>query len=264
MAKHRKRKKQNFLTKRFLKWLGVLTGLSAIVVFWAYFGLYGKICSELSTFLADFGFAIENVIIEGCEKVDVNIVHRHLAAVNNPCIFSLDIEGIRKDLEAFPWIRSAIVQRKLPSTLYIRVAERLPIALWQNQHDLQLIDAEGALLGTEFVEQFAHLPMVVGEGAPQIAASLVSILEQFPQLHQRFISATWIGNRRWDIFLSEKICVRLPEGNEEGALRFLDTLQKNEGILGRPLQYIDLRFPGKIIVRMKGVPNYGKIPLPTS
>jgi cell division protein FtsQ len=259
MAKRRRGKKYRLLTPWSIKWIGAFLGIGLAVAVLVYCDVYYRICSYFSDSLARFGFATENVVVEGCEKIDVNIVYRHLAALRSPCIFALDIETIRRDLEAFPWARSAIVQRKLPSTLYVRVAERVPIALWQNKHGLQLIDAEGALLGAESIEQFAHLPTVLGEGAPPVTAALLSALKKFPQLYQRFVSAVWIGGRRWDVFLSGKICVHLPEENEECALCFLDTFQKNEGILGRPLESIDLRFPGKVIVRIqKGMFDSGK------
>ncbi|MDR2416780.1 MAG: cell division protein FtsQ/DivIB [Holosporales bacterium] len=242
-----------------MKWIGSFASLSLLIGVWIYCDIYNRMCTTFFDSLARFGFATENVVVEGCEKVDINIIHRYLATLQNPCIFALDIDNIREVLEAFPWVLSAIVQRKLPSTLYIRVAERTPIALWQNRYDLQLIDAEGALLGSEFVEQFVHLPTVIGEGAPQVAAAFLSTLEKFPQLQQRFVSAVWVGSRRWDVFLSGKICIRLPEGNEESAMRLLDTLQKDDGILGRSLERIDLRFPSKIIIRMeKGTPDCDK------
>ncbi|MDR1910718.1 MAG: cell division protein FtsQ/DivIB [Holosporales bacterium] len=259
MISRKKRRNRRFLTPWAVKWISSLVGGSLFIGLLAYYDVYHRAYIAWSGSLAEFGFVAENVVVEGCDKVDVNVVRRYLATLQNPCIFASDIDTIRKDLEAFPWVRSAIVQRKLPATLYIRVAERFPIALWQNKHDLQLIDAEGTLLGTEFIEQFAHLPTVIGEGAPQVTAEFLAVLEQFPRLYQRFVSAVWVGGRRWDVFLSDKICVRLPEDNEEDALRFLDTLQKDDGILERSLECIDLRFPGKVITRAKvGASDCGK------
>ncbi|MDR1266822.1 MAG: FtsQ-type POTRA domain-containing protein [Holosporales bacterium] len=251
MAKRRKGKKRFFFTQKTLKWLLPVIGLIGGIGCWIHFRVQEKIESQLLTALKDFGFSVENVLVEGCERTDAGTVRQFLAATQNPCIFALDITALRRNLESLPWVRSAIIQRRLPSTVYIRVAERLPIALWQDQHALHLIDAEGALLGTEFIEQFSSLPTLIGKGAPQAAATLFSALELFPLLRQRLVSAVRVGNRRWDIFLSEEVRVRLPEGNEEVALRFLDTLQREDGFLGRTLQCVDLRFPGKIIVRSR-------------
>ncbi|MDR2412554.1 MAG: FtsQ-type POTRA domain-containing protein [Holosporales bacterium] len=264
MVKRRKSKKKNFPTKKTLKGIAFVLAIGSSIGFLVYFRAYDYTKASLYTFLADFGFVAENVIVEGCERVDINPIRRYLASLRSSCIFALNIDVLRKSLETVPWVRSAIVQRRLPSTIYIRVAERQPVALWQNQHKLYLIDTEGAVLGSELIEQFSHLPILIGEGVPQVAGVFFSTLARFPSLQQRMISAVWVGKRRWDLFLSEKMCIRLPEGNEEIALQLLETLQKEESLFGRPFLCVDLRFPGKVIMRpKKGASSYAKVP-PTS
>jgi len=72
----------------------------------------------------------------------------------------------RQRIARLGWVRSATVTRLLPDTIRIEIAEREPFALWQRGGELSLIDAEGRPITDEGVQDFAHLPFIVGFGAP--------------------------------------------------------------------------------------------------
>ncbi len=78
-------------------------------------------------------------------------------------LFELDLEAIRSDLESAPLIRSALVQRKLPSTLEISISERVPVAR-VGQH--WAVDVEGYVLGPG--SRLPALPMITGFERPGI------------------------------------------------------------------------------------------------
>jgi cell division protein FtsQ len=65
----------------------------------------------------------------------------------------------------------------------------------------------------------------------------------------RFVSATRIGDRRWDIKLKSGAVVALPAENPGAALATLGTLQARYAILDRPMARIDLRQPGRLVLR---------------
>jgi cell division protein FtsQ len=73
-----------------------------------------------------------------------------------------------------------------------------------------------------------------------------------PTLKPQLVSATWIGNRRWDLKFQSGETVALPEGEDvaRAALTRFAELDKSTGLLGRGLVRFDLRFPDKMIVRL--------------
>ena len=80
-----------------------------------------------------------------------------------------DLQRIRTELEALPWIYRVSVRRKWPNALEINVAEQLPIARWGTDG---FLNHEGEVFRSSNSEQWQSLPILRGpEGA---ARSLVA------------------------------------------------------------------------------------------
>src|SRR5205085_9476953 len=108
-------------------------------------------------------------------------------------------------------------ERRLPGTLFVRLAERHPLAVWQHGGVQQLIDREGAVIPVNDLSRFAHLPTVVGDDAAPYAAGLIDMLTSQPALAPRVTAAVRVGGRRWNLRIDDAIEVMLPEENAEGA-----------------------------------------------
>ena len=60
------------------------------------------------------------------------------------------------------WVRSAVIEQRLPGTLYVRLVERQPLAVWQHDQKQELIDRDGTVIAGADLSRFAKLPTVVG------------------------------------------------------------------------------------------------------
>lgn len=198
----------------------------------------------------DTGLALAQVYVIGRRQTDREAILDALDAEIGTPILNLDPDAIRARLEDLGWIADARVERRLPDTLVLRIAERKAAAIWQQDRKLVLIDRDGAVIGPEDVPQHRHLKLVVGEGAPEEAAHLLDVLEREPALKARVIAAVWMGERRWNLRLDNGIDVRLPETDPEGAWKRLARLDRDHDILARAVDAIDLRQPDRLIVRM--------------
>jgi cell division protein FtsQ len=156
----------------------------------------------------------------------------------------------RERIESLPWVASAAVERRLPDTVTITIVERMPIALWQHNERISLIDAQGANLGAVAIETAPDLPLVVGGDAPQHAAELLAMLAEHPAIARRVQASNWIGSRRWDLKLDNGVEVRLPETGAAEALAQLADAEASSRLLERDVSQIDLRLAGKMIVRL--------------
>ena len=63
-----------------------------------------------------------------------------------------------------------------------------------------------------------------------------------------------VGERRWNLHLSNGMDVLLPEGEEKAAIRRLAELQKRNALLDRPLVSVDMRLPDRLVVRQANAP----------
>jgi cell division protein FtsQ len=164
----------------------------------------------------------------------------------------VDVSAIRQRLLEYGWVKDARVSRRFPDTLVIDIVERVPAALWQDEDRLTLIDKEGVVLDRVPVAQMPDLPLLIGKGANSHAVALDALLNKAPALKAQLVSATWIGERRWDLSFQSGETVSLPEGDQAAAtaLTRFAKMDKSAGLLGRGILRFDLRIPGKMTVRL--------------
>lgn len=199
---------------------------------------------------ADAGLALKEVLVQGRGRTSQEELMAALDLKLGAPILALDPAVLRARLEALPWVARATVERRLPDTLFIAVEEREPLALWQQDGSIVLIDSGGAVIRDPAIAGFADLPLVVGEGANGRAAELMELLALAPELAPRVRAAVWVGERRWNLRLDNGVDVRLPEENGAAAWLELAELQRRHGLLDRDLVAIDLRQPDRLIVRL--------------
>jgi cell division protein FtsQ len=198
---------------------------------------------------ADAGFAVDDVLVEGRGRTDPSAILAALRVQRGTPILAIDPRAARARLEALPWVRQATVERRLPKLVYIRLTERNPLALWQLDGKLSVIDRRGEVISGVTAKQFARLPLVVGQGAPHHAAALVAMLDREPDLRPLDTAAVRVSGRRWNLHLRGGIDVRLPESDPAEAWVQLARLEREHGLLGRDVVAIDLRLPGRLVVR---------------
>jgi cell division protein FtsQ len=185
------------------------------------------------------GFKLNNIIIQGRSNFNIKDFLSRFNADNNTPLFSINPAEVKQAIESDSWIKAAIVYRKLPNTLQIKVLERTPIALWQYNKRVFLIDEDGYTMNGD-VETFDHLPYFIGEGANVYAASLIKILSQKPSLLHDTSYIIRLGNRRWDLILKNDILVKMPEDNFDKALEYLNN-KYTQGVLTDNIKTLDLR-----------------------
>lgn len=200
---------------------------------------------------ANAGFTLQNIMVEGRVNADPELLKTLIGMQRGDPVFGMNPKAIRERLEQMPWIAHAEVERRLPDTLYIRLTERVPEALWQTKGKLRLIARDGVTLTDEKLERFRDLLLVVGEDAPSRIGELSGLLQGEPDIAKNVEAATLVGSRRWDLRMKNGVSIRLPESDAGLALSRLARAQKEDHILERALTVIDLRNADRIIVATK-------------
>ena len=207
------------------------------------------------------GLTVSDISVEGRETTDRETILAALDAGPGTPILAVSPTRAKDQLEALPWVRTAVIERRLPGTIYVRLVERKPLALWQHGGKIELIDREGDVIPVVQLDQFASLPMVVGEGAPRHAAELLHLLASEPELAARVTAAIRVGERRWNLRIDNAIDVLLPADEAANAWSQLARLERSNAILKRDLQSIDIRLPDRLVLRVSPeVPKAAPIP----
>lgn len=208
--------------------------------------------------LGQAGFMLKRVELTGNSRVSRLAIYNVAFDQDSMAMPLIDLAATRQRLLRFGWIRDAQVSRRLPDTLVIRVIERVPAAIWQNNQQLNLIDSDGVVLEPVRID---HMPdqllQLIGPEANRHVAGLNVLLEAVPRLRPQVSGASWVGGRRWDVRFQSGETLSLPEGDQDArrALLSFATLDQQDSLLGRGFARIDMRDPRRAYVRISRQPG---------
>lgn len=200
------------------------------------------------------GFALEKIKTVGLNKTPEGAILEVLGVSKGDALFGMDMATLSARVETLPWVSRAVVSRELPATIKVLLVEREPYARWQINGELVLVDETAAVIRGAKTSDYAHLPFVVGPGAPEAASALFNLLATTPDLGKKVVAAVRVGQRRWDLEFDNGMRLKLPEksetyGEAEAWAAFINlTIEKN--ILAMDVAEADLRLPDRIIMRL--------------
>lgn len=195
------------------------------------------------------GLAVSQVEVEGRDRVSREAILDALGVGRGTPILAVDPVEAKRRLETLSWVQGASVERRLPDTLYIRLVERRPLAFWQRDGKLVLVDRDGVVVPTEHLDRFGNLIVLVGPDAPQAGSALLDMLATEPALARRVTAAARVGGRRWNLRLDNGVEVELPEQDADAAWHRLAAIERSDGVLERAILRVDLRLSDRIVVR---------------
>jgi cell division protein FtsQ len=198
---------------------------------------------------AQLGLVVTDIEVTGRQTTDASTIMEALGATRGTPILAVDPSRAKEKLQALPWVRSAAIERRLPGTLFVRLIERQPLAVWQHAGKLQLIGRDGDVIPVTDLGKFAKLPTVVGDDAPKYARDLIDMLAKEPDLFARVTAAVRVGARRWDVHIDHDIDVMLPEDGADEAWRHLAELERSQALLNRDVETVDMRLGDRLVIR---------------
>ncbi|MFN6953535.1 MAG: cell division protein FtsQ/DivIB [Acetobacteraceae bacterium] len=212
-------------------------------------GRLHALAEDAAVLAARAGLTVDEVMVEGRANTPLELVRAALGVERGDPILGVSLTSARERLEALPWVEGAHVERRLPGTLLVRLTERRPFAIWQNDGQFSVVDRAGVVIATDRLDAYGNLPLIVGHGAARHAAPMLDLLATVPAVRERTLALVRVADRRWNLRLASGADALLPEGAEEAALRRLDELHRTHALLDRPLAAVDLRLPDRLVLR---------------
>ena len=182
-ARFRRRSGSLFWRKKlFLIGLGIFfIGTCATLVGLKQFGYFGKIIE-----IATQSFFIDKIIkpelrvnyifVEGRSETSSKKLLQSLRLNRGQFILDFKPEEARLRIEKLPWVETAIIERHLPDTIRLTIKEKKPLALWQRNGELLLLDAKGKIINLPNINSYTSLIIIIGKDAPIRAESLFNVL----------------------------------------------------------------------------------------
>ena len=106
-------------------------------------------------------FEIDEIIVTGAEQADVDTIKSLSGARLSENIFTLNLDVVKKGVEAHPWVREVRIERKLPRKLLIAVDEFQPVLLLALE-ELYYVNSLGRIVKRYTPGENLSLPLVTG------------------------------------------------------------------------------------------------------
>ncbi|MCC7426115.1 MAG: cell division protein FtsQ/DivIB [Alphaproteobacteria bacterium] len=195
------------------------------------------------------GLTYRDLVVTGRVHTPVATLHEAIGFRAEAPLLGISPAEVKARLGALPWVAEATVGRRFPGTLFVTLRERTPFALWQEGGRFRVIDRAGHVITDTDVQSFGRLPLVVGKGAAEGAATLLDKIAQHAELQARVAAAVRVGERRWNLRLHSGADLLLPEGAEEAAIERAAEMHARHGLLDRAFASLDLRLPDRLVLR---------------
>lgn len=128
--------------QRIATWSIFALAVGAALVVAQIFGIPGAVGTAVAEQAGNAGFRVEQIEIRGVKRMDQMTVYAVALEQKSRAMPLVDLNQIRDKLLQYGWVQDAHVSRRLPDTLLIRIVERTPAAVWQNEGTLSLIDRD--------------------------------------------------------------------------------------------------------------------------
>ncbi|CAK8163376.1 cell division protein FtsQ [Candidatus Xenohaliotis californiensis] len=197
--------------------------------------------------ISKLGFSIDTIIVEGNNFMDSSEVLEDIDIVHK-FIYGVKLSTVKDAFSQNPWVKDVLVLRKLPGLITIKIIEREPVAIFLNENIRHLVDINGYSIAEDNIGVFLTLVQIKGEGVLNKIPNLLNIINSESLITKLVHKATWVGNRRWDITLTNQTVIKLPEENPLEAWRYAATLQQKKAVLTNNSKIVDLRIKGKIFL----------------
>ncbi|MBZ0160724.1 FtsQ-type POTRA domain-containing protein [Candidatus Methylomirabilis sp.] len=215
-----------------------------------------------STFLRYF--QISDLIVEGNQRVSSAAIIDSLALPSRTDLLQVDLKELAEAVLRNPWIKTARVSRRLPATLQVHVSERAPHAVVVADRPY-LVSEDGLILQEASPSEMSDLPLLrLHDDRPLETGERIdpARIEQGARLWQRFhrgVLGPDVQAREIRLQNDGSCTVLLGPGlpylhfGEGDGLQWqLDRLMRvleMRGTTLRELEYADLRFADKVIVK---------------
>ncbi len=161
--------------------------------------------------------------------------------------FTLDLARARRGFEAIPWVRKADVRRQWPDRLDVTLEEHVPLARWGT---LGLVNVHGEVFSAPYE---GRLPVFNGPNgaAKEMAIQYAYFKRSLEPIGREPVLVNVSARRAWSIRLDGGLALELGRSDIEGRLaRFVQNYAQAATLLGRRMDYVDLRYANGFAVRV--------------
>lgn len=196
-------------------------------------------------------FPLQEMRISGLANTTVVQATEVVGIEKGVNLLGVEPRSVKSRMETLPWVRSVHVKRQFPSTLIVRVVEKVAVGMVREKDRLFLVDEYGAIIKPLEKTDPLMLPIIVSAPGEEKAAQvvwLINLLSKHAWLKGRISEAVGLPGGRWALYTKQGVKLLLSQQTDQG-LELLRRLQEQFAVLDRKIRQVELRIPGKAMVR---------------
>lgn len=202
-------------------------------------------------------FPIREVIFSGNKHLTDSELKVIMGLKGNEGLIGLSGKELSARLLKSPWVRSVSFRKDLPDRFLIKIEEAMPYALLEMNGHTFFLDDKGNLLEEIKGDPIPFLPIISGEpfknkNALLEVLNLVGVMKErgLTNRKERVEIIIPKGSGTEDISMQlDGTLVKIGEGEYEDKLERLLELEDEIARRGIPVDYIDLRFANRVVVK---------------
>lgn len=224
-------------------WMGSLVGLLLLVVSLGWVGKY---------LLEPANLPVNTVGIESAlQQVSHDAIRAIILPHADAGFLHLNVEQVRAELEALPWVYRASVRRAWPDRLLVNIQEQQAVARWAGGG---LLNPMGQHFAAEDAEQWTHLPLLRGpDGTEKLVMQAYGQMQQMLRPLELAISHVSMDERRaWSMQVGEALHLGLGRTDlERRLLRFVRVYPRIVEPRLDGIESVDLRYTNGFAIRWR-------------
>jgi cell division protein FtsQ len=205
---------------------------------------------------------VQHIAIEGNVRLSASEAGALLDGLKGENLLLTNLERWRERLQASSWVTDAVLRRRLPSTVEVRIVEREPVGIARLRDELYLVDAAGGVID-EFGPRYADcdLPIIDGllvadsrrarvdPARSRLVTELMADLRRRPDVARRVSQIDVTDAHDLHVILDhDPAVVRLGETRFVERIWSYVELQAALRLRVPMIDYVDLRFDNRVYV----------------
>ena len=208
-------------------------------------------------------FKLERIEVPRLQKLSRDEIVSLTGVKLGDSLLKLDLQHVAEQLEKNPWVEKLKVRRRFPGTLSIEITERVPVAV-VNMGYLYYLDSKGEIFKPLTEGDRLDFPVLTGiteedllkdaDGTKKMltmALGLMDMLKKGTEFRLSDVSEIHLDKGYgYTLFTTQGgIPVKLGNSDFQGKLARFSRIYKELTAQIASLEYVDLNYPDKIIVK---------------
>ena len=169
--------------------------------------------------------------------------------------YDFDLENIKSKVQLMNIVETANLFIA-DNIIHVEILERKPSIIWQNNDNLEILDANGiSISSVNSRQKHLNLPLIAGQGANKHVKEALFIYHHNLIFSDQLIGLVRVGNRRWNMDLINDRRVMLPSEGVNKALKKMIELNFVYEFSSKNFNVLDFRNINRVIIRKNNEPT---------